>query len=114
MKKGMIKKRYGIIIILSALFVSILFLSAGCATTQTAELKEDFYSSIQKIGNENDNIYQFTLPNGIKVYVFQQPKDEVDEQSTNFYKSVEVSYIFKNVKEKRFLSYFFIVYLFSY
>ncbi|HQJ40614.1 MAG TPA: insulinase family protein [Exilispira sp.] len=97
MKKGMIKKRYGIIIILSALFVSILFLSAGCATRQTAELKEDFYSSIQKIGNENDNIYQFTLPNGIKVYVFQQPKDEVDEQSTNFYKSVEVSYIFKNV-----------------
>ncbi len=77
--------------------VSFLILSSnGCATTPT-KLDENFYNTIQKIGTEVDSIYFFKLPNGISVYLYNQPKNETDYESSKFYNSTWISFVFDNL-----------------
>lgn len=77
-------------------FSAFLLSSSGCATTPT-KLDDKFFSTIKKIGTEVDSIYYFKLPNGISVYLYQQPKNETDYESSTLYNSVWISYIFNNL-----------------
>jgi predicted Zn-dependent peptidase len=90
------KKMKLIYFITIVIFAFLLLSSAGCVSTPT-KLDEKFYSSIKKIGSDIDSIYYFTLPNGISVYLYQQPKNEADYESSALYNTLWISYIFKNL-----------------
>lgn len=79
-------------IVLSVLLIS----SAGCVSTPT-KLDDNFYKSIRQIGTSVDNLYYFKLPNGISVYLYNQPKNETDVDADNYYKTTWISYIFGNL-----------------
>lgn len=90
-------KKIKLFYFISILTIALLLLSSsGCATTPT-KLDEKFYNSIKRIGTDVDSIYYFKLPNGISVYLYQQPKNETDFESSTLYNSLWISYIFKNL-----------------
>ncbi|MFN3411345.1 MAG: insulinase family protein [Exilispira sp.] len=77
--------------------LSLLLLSAsGCVTTPI-KLDDNFYNSIRQVGTEVDSIFYFKLPNGISVYIYKQPKNENDSDSSNLYQKMWISYIFNNL-----------------
>lgn len=86
------------VIILSVLilFIIILLSSSGCASTPV-KLDDNFYKSIKQTGTEVDAIYYFKLPNGISVYLYKQPSNETDSESSAYYNTMWISYIFKNL-----------------